>query len=92
MDFRKVHLLISGHVQGVFFRAETKKFADSLRLCGWAKNLSNGNVEIYAIGSEKNLEKLIKWCEQGPSRAKVESVKVDWDKDFGIFETFEIIY
>ncbi len=86
-----VHLVISGHVQGVFFRAETKRVADSLFLSGWVRNLSNGDVETYAIGDKKKLEKFVQWCQHGPSRAQVENVNVEWNKDLGKESSFRII-
>ncbi len=75
---KKVHLLIFGKVQGVFYRIETKKRADELGLSGWVRNTSDGGVEIVARGEEKSLRKLIDWCRSGPERAVVERVDVVW--------------
>lgn len=88
---KRVHIIISGYVQGVFFRANAQKTANSLCLGGWVKNLPEGEVELYAIGTEKNLKELITWCHQGPPHARVENVKITWDKDLGDFSSFEII-
>lgn len=88
---KRVHLLISGRVQGVFFRANAKKMADALGLQGWVKNLATGEVELYAIGSEEQLKKIIEWSHRGPSRSHVTKVDILWDKNLGDFNSFEVI-
>lgn len=70
-----VHIIVSGRVQGVYFRAFTKKQANKLNLTGYAKNLSNGDVEIIACGEKSQVEKLVQWCHKGPIMAKVNSVR-----------------
>ncbi|WP_031435014.1 acylphosphatase [Methylomarinum vadi] len=70
-----IHITVSGRVQGVYFRAFTQKQANKLNLTGYAKNLSNGEVEIIACGNKSQLEKLIAWCHKGPIMAKVSSVQ-----------------
>jgi acylphosphatase len=57
-----VHLIVSGRVQGVCFRAGTRDQALELGLCGWAKNCPDGTVEIHAEGDKKTLEQFIIWC------------------------------
>lgn len=71
-----IRLVISGKVQGVFYRATAKDMAVSLGITGWVKNMSDGNVEIKASGSKENLEKFIAWCRRGPKNAAVENVVV----------------
>lgn len=88
---RQVHLIVSGKVQNVWFRAETKKKADSLGVVGWVKNLDSGEVEVYASGPETKLKELVQWCHQGPPKARVVQVKVEWDINVGSFHTFEIV-
>lgn len=66
--------IVSGRVQGVFFRASTKKLADSLNLKGYAKNLQSGQVEVLVQGKSDALEELSEWLNQGPKLSKVESV------------------
>lgn len=85
-------LLVSGYVQGVFFRAHTKEIAKSLSICGWVKNLADGRVEILAEGEEEDIKKLIEWAKRGPRGAKVSDVKVEYQDYTGAFETFEIKY
>lgn len=70
-----VQIVVSGRVQGVYFRAFTQKQAKKLNLTGYAKNLSNGDVEIIACGEKNQLEKLVSWCHKGPLMAKVNSVQ-----------------
>jgi acylphosphatase len=87
---KTVHIIISGKVQGVFFRATAKKKALSLNLVGWVKNTVEGNVEIIGSGNPEDLENFIKWCKNGPENAKVDHVKVN-QHDFQPFDSFEII-
>lgn len=84
-----VSIIISGKVQGVFFRQNTKEKAISLGITGMVKNLPGGNVYIIASGSTAQLKALVDWCRQGPPRANVVSVKV---KRFPIqiFKSFAI--
>lgn len=90
-DNARVSLIIYGLVQGVFFRYEAEKMARKLGLTGWAKNRSDGTVEVLAEGNKFKLEELIKWCEQGPRSAQVEKVEINWSPYVGEFKSFEII-
>ena len=67
-------LVVSGRVQGVFYRAACKAEADRLGLAGWARNLDDGRVEVVAEGEPAVLEQLARWCKEGPSHARVTSV------------------
>jgi len=89
--FKKIHLLISGNVQGVFYRVNTRKKAGELNLTGWVKNTPNNEVEILAEGEEENLKKLINWCYNGSENAIVKEVKVEWGDYKNKFDLFEII-
>ena len=73
-----VHLIVSGRVQGVWFRAGTREQALELGLCGWAKNCPDGTVEIHAEGDKKTLEQFITWCRKGPPAARVSALEVEW--------------
>jgi acylphosphatase len=66
--------IVSGRVQGVFFRASTREQAQRLDISGYAKNLDDGTVEVIACGDAANLEALERWLEQGPSAARVDRV------------------
>lgn len=67
-------LRIAGSVQGVFFRATAKEQADALGVKGWAKNCSDGSVEIHAEGMDDAIRQFIAWCHRGPPAARVEKV------------------
>ncbi len=67
--------LISGKVQGVWFRASTKKEAVRLNISGWARNLKDGNVEVIAFGNDDALSELGVWLEHGPELADVINIK-----------------
>ena len=69
------HFLVSGRVQGVFFRAATEDAARRLGLTGWVRNLADGSVELVACGMEAKLAELERWLRQGPPRARVEQVQ-----------------
>ena len=86
----QVHLMVSGKVQGVYYRASCLEMAQELGLTGWVKNLSNGNVEILAQGEKEKLEKLIEWCKKGPSGAMVSNINVQWDSIQKKFNDFHI--
>ncbi len=84
-----IHLLIKGEVQGVFYRATAKKIAQKLKVTGWIKN-KDGNVEAMVTGTQEQLNEFIKWCRQGPEKAKVEDVIVAEQKETS-FTDFEIV-
>lgn len=82
--------LVSGRVQGVFFRESTRREALELGLSGRAANLRDGRVEVIACGAEDKLDALCRWLEHGPPSASVTSVECEsWngDHDFRGFET-----
>lgn len=85
-----IHLLISGKVQGVFYRASAKELANQLKLTGWIKNTREGDVEIMVSGEQEQLDKFTRWCEEGPDEANVEEVIVT-NKDEATFNGFTII-
>lgn len=68
------HFLVSGRVQGVFFRASTEAAARRLGLTGWVRNLPDGQVEVFACGVDGRLAELERWLWQGPPQARVEQV------------------
>jgi len=71
MEQRRVHVIIAGRVQGVYYRASTQEQAQSLGVTGWVRNLPNGDVEFEAQGSKAQLDTLIEWARRGPPRAQV---------------------
>jgi len=86
------HLIISGKVQGVWFRASTKQKAEQLGIAGWVKNTDNGRVEALIEGDEKQIQDMIKWCHQGPPLSRVKKVEVKNIDSTNGFNGFEIKY
>ena len=66
--------IVSGRVQGVFFRASAREQAQRLDISGYAKNLDDGTVEVIACGDAANIEALERWLQKGPAAAHVEHV------------------
>ena len=87
---KQVHLIISGMVQGVFFRASASGIARSLKLNGFIRNLSNGNVEVCVEGEEEALKKMLEWCRKGPPGARVEHVEIQRSESADRFEGFQV--
>ena len=86
----RLHLVISGRVQGVGFRFSAYDEAKDLALAGWVRNLPNGEVEIVAEGSRENLQMLAAWAHLGPPPAHVTAVREDWLDFTGEFTQFQI--
>lgn len=72
----RVHVFVSGRVQGVWFRDSTWQEATRLGVCGWVRNLPDGRVEAIYEGPHGSVEELLAWTNRGPSRADVMSVEV----------------
>lgn len=88
----RAHVIVTGRVQGVFYRAETASKAKQLNLTGWVRNLPDGRVEAIFEGEEINVRKIIDFCWRGPSNAYVVDVSVrrhDWK---GEFDSFTVRY
>ena len=75
MHNKRIQLIISGRVQGVFYRVNTQQKAQQLHLVGWVRNCTDGTVETEAQGTEENITEFTNWCKEGPQFAKVQSVK-----------------
>lgn len=73
----RVHVVISGRVQGVWFRVNAKDKAEQLGLNGWVRNTSDGSVEAVFEGEQGQINEMLEWCHQGPPMAHVENVKVE---------------
>jgi acylphosphatase len=89
---KRIVLKIFGLVQGVFFRQSAEKKALMFGLSGFVQNEKDGAVKVIAEGNEKNLKKFIDWCKKGPFFARVENVKVNWEKFRNEFNKFQIKY
>ena len=86
----RVRILITGLVQGVFFRRETADLARRLGISGWVRNLPDGRVESLAEGERARLDELIRFCHVGPRGAVVRKVEVEWSDYSGEFRGFRI--
>lgn len=84
----RAHVVISGYVQGVFFRDTMRSVANQYGVSGWVRNLPDGRVEAVVEGEEDQVRRLIEWCKVGPPAAEVESVDVEWEKYVGEFLSF----
>ena len=73
---RRVSLVITGRVQGVFYRKEAQREAQKLGLGGFVRNKPDGSVYAEAEGTENQVGALIRWCRRGPTHARVEEVRV----------------
>jgi acylphosphatase len=90
-DLSRLSLIITGTVQGVFFRASALEQAQGLNLTGWVKNLPDGSIELVAEGPRYALDQLVDWCRHGPPTARVGEVFPRWGKHLGEFRTFMIV-
>jgi acylphosphatase len=86
----RAHVFISGRVQGVFFRQDTKLHAEMLDVKGWVRNLADGRVEAVFEGEESAVKNVLKYCRHGPNNAKVENVEVRQENYSGDFFDFRI--
>lgn len=92
MEKKRVSVKIYGQVQGVSYRYYVQKKALKLKITGWAKNEPDGTVIVEAEGMDKALNKLIAWCQKGPSLARIEKVDIEWKDYCGDLEAFDIRY
>jgi len=67
----RIRAIISGTVQGVFYRASTQNEAKKLELTGFVRNLPDGSVELEVQGDSGEVDRLLEWCRQGPPDSKV---------------------
>ena len=88
----RAQILVSGRVQGVFYRGFTQEQAVSLGLTGWARNLPDGRVEVLVEGEEAQVKKLIQALKQGPPLSRVDKAAVDWQEYQGHYEDFRITW
>ena len=88
----RAHVFVSGRVQGIFFRTETKYKADSHGVKGWIRNLPDGRVEAVFEGEEEAVKALIEFCKRGPPGTRVINVNLTWENHIGEFDGFKIKY
>ena len=88
----RARAIISGRVQGVFFRVETKRAADRIGVSGWVRNLRDGTVEAVFEGEQNRVEDVFEWCREGPPNAYVVNVEIFRDDYTGEYQGFDITY
>ncbi|HEX7365835.1 MAG TPA: acylphosphatase [Pelobium sp.] len=87
---KAIQIIVSGRVQGVFFRASTKAVADQLGIKGFVKNQKDGTVLIHAEGNPIFMDSFLDWCKYGPDDALVEDAKVE-DVEVKNYRNFEVL-
>lgn len=92
MIMNKLHLKITGRVQGVWFRSFVKETAELLGITGYSRNLPDGSVEVKAYGEKEVLDKFLIKCEQGPQHAKVDNIQTIWSEVKITPDSFEVRY
>ncbi len=88
----RAHVYVTGRVQGVFFRQNTERQAQSQGVVGWVKNLDDGRVEAVFEGEEKAVKALVEFCHHGPKGASVTNTIVEWEPFKEEFQNFTIAY
>lgn len=87
----RAHVFVSGKVQGVFFRQNTKRQAQSRGVFGWVRNLEDGRVEAVFEGEEEAVKAVVEFCRVGPKAAQVSDVAVTWENCSNEFQNFNIV-
>ena len=87
----RIHVMISGDVQGVFFRISSQDKANELNLTGWVKNIFNNAVEIIAEGHREELSRFTGWLQMGPPNATIDKISIEWSEQLERqYSSFEI--
>ena len=89
-DKIRAHLLISGRVQGVFFRYSMQQVANREGVSGWVQNCMDGSVEAVVEGEKTKVENVIRWAQQGSPSAIVRKVEVELEDCAGEFSDFSV--
>ena len=92
MKQQRVHLLVSGKVQGVFFRQALKVVAKKNNVLGWVRNLKDGDVEAVLEGDTKDIYLVVEWTRIGPADSRVDNVEVNNEEFKNEFSMFEVLY
>ena len=89
---KRIHIFVTGRVQGVFFRQSTKVMAIQNNVKGWVRNLDDGRVEIVAQGETQDIDNLAHWCKTGPANSRVDEFELSEENISDEFENFEVRY
>ena len=87
----RAHVIVTGLVQGVYYRVTVRQEARTLGITGWVKNRPDGTVEAMLEGEKEKVVKLIDWCRQGPPASQVSGVQVEWGDFRGEYQGFRIV-
>ncbi|MFP6627257.1 MAG: acylphosphatase [Deltaproteobacteria bacterium] len=88
---KRVHIVVSGLVQGVWYRGSMAREAERIGVAGWVKNLSDGKVEAVVEGSARAVNEILVWCRQGPTAARVDKMETREEKVRGLV-VFDVGY
>lgn len=88
----RVHIIVKGIVQGVYFRHNAQRICNKSGVTGWVLNMDDGSVEAILEGDENSVENAISWFKVGPPNAHVEKIELSYDKYTGEFGDFKIRY
>lgn len=88
----RARVRITGKVQGVYFRQNTRIVANRHRVTGWVKNLKDGRVEAVLEGNEMDVSEVIEWFYAGPPKAIVDDVQIKYEPYVGEFQEFKVNY
>jgi acylphosphatase len=91
-DLARVHILVTGRVQGVGFRAFVQHCGTQAGLTGWVRNLADDKVETIAEGPKESLEKFAEEVKAGPRQSRVDTARIDWEIASGEFSNFSFRY
>ena len=86
------HVIVSGRVQGVGFRYNTRNEAQRRKLTGWVKNLSEGSVEVFCEGDSKDVKSFLHWLKKGPAGAYVRNVEITPIQYKGSYKSFIVAF
>lgn len=92
MNNQRIRILVTGKVQGVFFRQALKVMAKKTGVFGWVKNLKDGRVEAVLEGDREKVGRLVEWAHGGPANARVEDVEIRNEEFVGEFSKFDVLY
>ena len=92
MKQQRVHLLVSGKVQGVFFRQALKVVAKKNNVFGWVRNLTDKRVEATLEGDIRSVNLVIEWARIGPANSHVDDIEVSNEEFKNEFSMFEVLY
>ena len=92
MKQQRIHLLVSGKVQGVFFRQALKVIAKKNNVSGWVRNLKDRRVEAVLEGDSESIGLVIEWSRIGPANSRVDDIEVINEEFKNEFSAFEVLY